>query len=269
MTTSMRKFTADNADVTIDRIRSVRLKDFLGSIALPAMIAVIHIEQWDAYCLAVLDSRLIGSMVDILLGGRRNRAQPIEGRPFTTIERTFVERLVNQVIVHDLKRAFESICEVDFVLDRFESTPSFAAITKLTAAAVTFRAEIMMDGRGGHVDFLIPYSALEPVRDVLAQDFVGKKQGGDLVWRTHLAQELPQTNVRLRAVIARRRMSSTEVAKWRVGSRLVLDCRHDEPIDVFCGDLLVLRARIAEKGGRVALRVEEQHIRDDWPAPGG
>jgi flagellar motor switch protein FliM len=265
MTTSVRKFTADNADVSIERTRAVRLKDFLDSIALPAMIAVIRIEQWDGYCLAAVDSRLIGSIVDILLGGRRNRVQPIEGRPYTPIERTFVERLVNDVITRDLRRAFESICEVDFVLDRFEGTPSYAAITKLTAAAVTFRAEVLMEGRGGYIDFLIPYAALEPVRDILAQEFVGKKQGGDTIWRSHLTTELPRAQVTLRAVVESRIISSAEVARWRVGSRVVLDHRHDDPIDVYCDDLLVLRARIAEQDGRVALHIEDRCIADDWP----
>ncbi|CAH2605534.1 Flagellar motor switch protein FliM (plasmid) [Rhodovastum atsumiense] len=267
MTTSIRKFTADNADVSIERIRPVRLKEFLDSIALPAMIAVIRIEQWDGYCLAALDSRLIASVVDVLLGGRRNRVQPIDGRPYTPIERTFVGRLIEDVITRDLKHAFESICEVDFSLDRFEGTPSYAAITKLTAAAVTFRAEVLMDGRGGHIDFLIPYATLEPVRDVLSQEFVGKKQGGDSIWRSHLMEEIPRAHVRLRVVLGKRQLSSAEVARWRLGSRLVLDCRHDDPIDVFCDDLLVLRARIAEKDGRVALRVEERHILEDWPGP--
>ena len=265
MTTSIRKFTADNADVSIERTRPVRLRDFLDSIALPAMIAVIRAEQWDSYCLAALDSRLIGSIVDVLLGGRKNQLQPIEGRPYTPIERTFVERLVGDVITKDLKRSFESICEVDFTLERFEGTPSYAAITKLTAAAVTFRAEVMMEGRGGHIDFLIPYAALEPVRDVLSQEFVGKKQGGDTIWRSHLLTEVPRAEVRLRAVIERRQVPAQELARWQVGSMLVLDRRHDDPIDVFCGDLLVFRARIAEQDGRVALHVEERHIAEDWP----
>jgi flagellar motor switch protein FliM len=268
MTASMRSFTGDNADVSIDRIKPMRLKDFLDDVTLPAMIAVIRIEQWDGYCLAALDPRLIGLAVDVLLGGRRNRAQLIEGRPYTAIERVFVERLVNEVITRDLRQAFELICEVDFVLDRFEGTPSYAAITKLSAAAVGFRAEVSMEGRGGHIDFLIPYATLEPVRDLLSQEFVAKRHGDDPVWRSHLLDELPHTTVTLRAVVERRRISCAEVLRWRPGSKLFLNRRHDEPIDVLCNDLPVLRTRIAEKDGRIALHVEERRFTDDWPASG-
>lgn len=266
MTTSIRKFTADNADVAIEKTRPVRLGDFLNSISLPAMIAVIRAEQWDGYCLIALDSRLIGSTVDILLGGRKNQLQRIEGRPYTPIERTFVERFTNEVLMKDLKRAFEAVCEADFSLERFEVTPTYAAITKLSATAVTFRAEVMMEGdRGGNIDFLIPLAVLEPVRDVLSQEFVGKKQGGDTIWHSHLIEEVPQANVELRAVVEDRMISLAEVMRWGRGSVLVLN-RHDEDsIDLFCEDLLVCRARIAEKDGRVALRVEESRIANDWP----
>jgi flagellar motor switch protein FliM len=70
----------------------------------------------------------------------------------------------------------------------------------------------------------------------------------------------------LRAVIERRRISATEVLRWRVGSTLLLNRHHEEPIDVFCDDLLVLRARMAEQDGRIALHVEERRLAEDWPA---
>lgn len=266
MTASMRAFTADNADVNIDRVKAIRLGEFLESLTLPTMIAVIRIEQWDGYCLAALDSRLIASVVDVLLGGRRNRLLGIEGRPCTAIERTFLERMANEVITTDLRRAFELICQVEFTLERFESNPAYAAITKPSAAAISFRAEFTMEGRGGHVDFLIPYATLDPVHAQLVQETVGKRQGGDPAWRAHLLETLPSASVTLRAIIERRRISAREVLAWRPGSKLVLARRHDEPIDLLCNELPVFRARIAEKDGQIALHVEERHIASDWPA---
>lgn len=268
MTVRMRGFTGDNADVSIDGIQPCRLKDFLDTVSLPAMIAVLRIEPWEGYCLAALDPKLITSSMDMLLGGRRNRGAPIEGRPYTAIERTFIERLTQDVIARDLKQAFELIADVDFVLERFETTPSYAAVTKLSAAAIMFRAEVAMENRGGHIDFLIPLSSFDPVREQLVEEFVGKRHGGDPAWRAHLAMVLPHAEVPLRAVIEQRPISTAEVMRWRVGSHLVLERRHDEPIDVFCDDLLVLRASIAEKDGRVALCVEDRRLAHDWPDQG-
>jgi flagellar motor switch protein FliM len=265
MTVSMRGFTGDNVDVSIDRVQTCRLKDFLDAVSVPAMIAVLRVEPWDGYCLAALDPRLITSAMDVLLGGGRNRSAPIEGRPYTAIERSFVERLTQEVIASDLKHAFELIGEVDFVLERFETTPSYAAITKASAAAIMFRAEVAMDHRGGHIDFLMPFSTFDPVRELLLEEFGGKKHGGDAVWRSHLSSVLPYAEVELRAVIEQRSISSAEVMSWKVGTRLQLEHRQDEPIDVFCSELLVMRAAIADKDGRIALKVSEKRLASDWP----
>src|SRR6201985_3096097 len=89
MTTSLRNFTSDNVEVSLDSITSIRFGDYLNSIPLPAILAVFRAEQLDNYGLFTVDSNLIYSIVDVLLGGRRgSSAMRIEGRPYTTIERT-------------------------------------------------------------------------------------------------------------------------------------------------------------------------------------
>ena len=99
MSTSLRNFTSDNVEVSLDQITSVRFGDYLNSIPLPAMLTVFKAEEWDNSGLMTIDSAMIYSIVDVLLGGRRGTAaMRIEGRPYTTIERNLVERLVRVVL---------------------------------------------------------------------------------------------------------------------------------------------------------------------------
>ena len=89
MTTSLRNFTSDNVEVSLDNITSIRFGDYLNSIPLPAVLGVCQAEELGNYGLFTVDSNLIYSIVDVLLGGRRGTAaMRIEGRPYTTIERT-------------------------------------------------------------------------------------------------------------------------------------------------------------------------------------
>jgi len=92
MTTSLRNFTSDNVEVSLDRITSVRFGDYMNSIPLPAVISVFKAEEWENFGLATVDSSLIYSIIDVLLGGRRgNSTLRIEGRPYTTIETNLVK----------------------------------------------------------------------------------------------------------------------------------------------------------------------------------
>src|ERR1700758_1085238 len=91
MTTSLRNFTSDNVEVSLDRITSVRFGDYMNSIPLPAVISVFKAEEWENFGLATVDSNLIYSIIDVLLGGRRgSSALRIEGRPYTTLETNLV-----------------------------------------------------------------------------------------------------------------------------------------------------------------------------------
>ena len=56
-TTTLRNFTSDNVEVTLDSISSVRFGDYLNSIPLPAILSVIKAEEWDNYGLLTVDSR--------------------------------------------------------------------------------------------------------------------------------------------------------------------------------------------------------------------
>src|SRR3546814_3297738 len=95
MSTSLRNFTSDNVEVSLDQITSIRFGDYLNSIPLPAMLSVFKAEEWDNYGLMVVDSAMIYSIVDVLLGGRRGTAaMRIEGRHYTTIKRHLVDNLV-------------------------------------------------------------------------------------------------------------------------------------------------------------------------------
>src|ERR1700740_2815607 len=85
MTTSLRNFTSDNVEVSLDRITSVRFGDYMNSIPLPAILAVFKAEEWDNYGLMTVSSGLIYSIIDVLLGGRRGQTTVrVEGRPYTT-----------------------------------------------------------------------------------------------------------------------------------------------------------------------------------------
>src|ERR1700734_2113837 len=169
MTTSLRNFTSDNVEVSLDSITSIRFGDYLNSIPLPAILAVFRAEELDNYGLFTVDSNLIYSIVDVLLGGRRgSSAMRIEGRPYTTIETNLVQRMI-EVIMHDMCAAFEPLAPVHFGLDRLETNPRFAAIARPANAAILVKLRIDMEDRGGRIELLLPYATLEPIRKMLLQ----------------------------------------------------------------------------------------------------
>jgi len=263
MSTSLRNFTSDNVEVGIDNILSLRFGDYLNSIPLPAMLAVFKAEEWDNQGLMVIDSAMIYSIVDVLLGGRRGTAaMRIEGRPYTTIERTLVERLI-QVVLADLSTSFDPLCPVTFRFERLEVNPRFATISRLSNAAILARLRIDMEDRGGRVELLLPYATLEPVRELLLQQFMGEKFGRDSIWESHLATELWSTKVDIDAILDEQTMPLQQIMNLEVGQTVMLGATPDSKIELRCRGVPLLTGRMGRVGSSVAVRVDAAIERTD------
>jgi flagellar motor switch protein FliM len=253
--TSLRNFTSDNVEVSIDGILSLRFGDYLNSVPLPAMLAVFKVEEWDNYGLLVVDSPLIYSVVDVLLGGRRGTAaMRIEGRPYTTIERTLVEKLIH-VVLADLGAAFNPLCDVVFRFERLEVNPRFAAISRLSNACVLVRLRVDMEDRGGRVELLLPYATLEPVRELLLQQFMGEKFGRDSIWESHLAEQLRHTELSLDIVLDEQTMPLSTVTSLRRGDCIALGAAPGSLVRLRCGDVALFDAELGRRENRLAVRI--------------
>jgi flagellar motor switch protein FliM len=267
MSTSMRNFTSDNVDVSIDNIMSLRFGEYLNAIALPAMIAVFKAEEWNNYGLVVVDSTLIYSIVDVLLGGRRGNApMRIEGRQNTTIERNLVERLIGVVLV-DLMASFEPVCAVTLKFERLEVNPRFATISRLSNAAVLARLRVDMEDRGGKLELLLPYATLEPVRELLLQQFMGEKFGRDSIWEVHLADELWETEIELEAVLDEQIMPLSRVLALQPGSQILLNAKAGATLRLRCGAVALFEGRVGRRKDHVAVRIEDVLARRAAGAP--
>jgi flagellar motor switch protein FliM len=258
LTTSLRNFTSDNVEVSLDRITSVRFGDYMNSIPLPAVLSVFKAEEWENFGLATVDSTLIYSIIDVLLGGRRGNTQlRVEGRPYTTIETNLVKRLI-EVVLTDAEQAFRPLSPVRFTIDRLETNPRFAAISRPANAAILVRLRIDMEDRGGNVELLLPYATIEPIRPVLLQMFMGEKFGRDPVWESHFATEISQAEISVDAVLYEADVPLKQLMQLKVGDTLPLDIRPDALVAVRCGATTLTEGRMGRVGDRVAIRVTKQ-----------
>lgn len=258
MTSSLRSFTSDNVEVSLDNITSVRFGDYLNSIPLPAILAAFKAEEWDNFGLFTIDSNLIYSIVDVLLGGRRGTSvMRVEGRPYTTIETGLVERMID-VVLADAQAAFEPLSPVSFSLDRLETNPRFAAIARPANAAILVKLRIDMEDRGGRIEMVLPYATLEPIRELLLQMFMGEKFGRDSIWECHLATELWSTKLNVDAVLDEQQMPLRDAMNLEVGQTLMLSRGPQDPIELRCNGIPLLKGTIGRVSENVAVNISQK-----------
>lgn len=260
LSTSLRNFTSDNVEVTIENITSVRFGDYLNSIPLPAMMGVYKAEEWDGYGMLTVDSALIYSIVDVLLGGRRGTTiLRVEGRPYTTIERELIQRMVS-IVLADLSAAFEPLSPVTFQFERLETNPRFATICRNSNAAIHAILRVDMEDRGGQMELVMPYATLEPIRELLLQMFLGEKFGRDTIWEGHLANELWQTDVEIEAILDEVELSLTDILNLHVGKQVLLNATQDSHVRLRCGEVPLAVGKIGRKGGQIAVQIDASQL---------
>jgi len=262
MATSLRNFTQDNVEVSLDSIESMRFGEYIESLTLPTLLNVFKAEEWDNYGLMSVDSSLIYSMVDVLLGGRRGTAaMRIEGRPYTTIELNIVKEMI-KLILSDLSTAFDPITSVTFAFDRLETNPRFATISRLSNAVIVAHLRVDMEDRGGKIDLMIPYATLEPVRELLLQMFMGERFGRDAVWENHLMSQLWDTDVEIKAILKEKEIKLAEISSWEKGSFLPLEISPQEDVTIVCGDVPLFKGAMGRKDKNIVIKIDRKAEKD-------
>ena len=255
LSTSLRNLFQDNVEVTLDNITSVRFGDYLNAIPLPTLLGVFRADAWENSGLVTVESNLAYSTLDLLLGGKRGGSSTrLDGRPFTTIEMQLVRRLV-EIILTDLELSFQPLSPVRFAIDRIETNPRFATITRPANAAILISLKLDMDGRGGLLQILFPYATIEPIRELLMQSFMGEKLGRDHVWESHLATEIWQADATMEAVLHEMMLPLKKVLSLKVGDTLMFDTKPSDLIAVRCGDWALTQGRIGRIDDNIAVQL--------------
>lgn len=261
LTTSLRNSTSQYAELRRGRIKALKFGDYMDSLQVPAMIAVFRAVPWDNYGLLTFSSELVYSIVELTMGGSGAfDPKHVDGRPFTNIELAVMERLVH-LVLQDMAASFAPLTPVDFKYLRVETNPRFAEIVRPTGSAVVLPVSIDIKDLSGTLDLLFPLATLEPALDQLSQSDPGEKFGSDSIWANHLTRHVLDSSVELDVVLDEQIARMGDILRLTTGSTLPLSVKEDGLVTLRCGTVPVLRGRVAKRGNRLVILVEERATR--------
>lgn len=108
------------------------------------------------------------------------------------------------------------------------------------------------------MELLLPYATLEPVRELLLQQFMGEKFGRDSIWETHLAEELWSTEIDLDVVLDEQVMRLSDVLSLQPGSRIVLNTTAGASVQLRCGATSLYEGRVGRRKNHIAVRIDRE-----------
>ncbi len=209
-------------EVSIGGIKVQRFSAFLREIVVPTNFNIMTVKPLRGSGLIVCDPGLVFAVIDALFGGAGKFHTRIEGRDFSPTELRVIHRLV-ETICTEYKRAWSGIYPVELEYQRSEMQPQFANIATPSEIVVATNFTLEIGDTTGSVHFCIPYSTLEPIRDVLYSTIQGDSSEPDRRWVNLLKQQIQSAEVNLVAELARADATVEQLLSFKPGDFIELD----------------------------------------------
>jgi len=244
-------------EASLGQLDYVPMGQAMEALPAPAVLAVCSSHSLDGEVLMAMDSTLVLSAMELMLGGSPKGESPRVPEKFTAIERGFGQRLA-AMITQELQSNFGLVGDIEFELERIETDPDSAAVTQPANLCVRLHFAIGLAGRTGALEIILPYDSLEPIRAKLGKIHFGEPSDDGSPWREQLSSQIERATVDLEAVLAEVRLSIQDIMKWKTGDIVNLWIEEDHDATVICADTPMFRAAIGKRNnGNTAIRITE------------
>ncbi|MFJ5256499.1 flagellar motor switch protein FliM [Pseudomonas sp. NPDC088414] len=250
---SMFNMLRRSADVAVGGVQVMKFGEYVHSLSVPTSLNLVKIKPLRGTALFILDAKLVFKLVDNFFGGDGRHAK-IEGREFTPTELRVVRMVLEQAFV-DLKEAWQAIMEVNFEYINSEVNPAMANIVGPSEAIVVSTFHIELDGGGGDLHVTMPYSMIEPVREMLDAGFQSDLDDQDERWVNALRQDVLDVDVPIGATVARRQLKLRDILHMQPGD--VIPVEMPEDMIMRANGVPAFKVKMGSHKGNLALQVIE------------
>nr|WP_298153367.1 flagellar motor switch protein FliM [uncultured Pseudoxanthomonas sp.] len=220
-----------SAELSVRGIETVKFSEYLHSLYVPTNLNLIKFKPLRGVGLIVFEPKLVFTMVDNFFGGDGRYPAKIEGREFTATEMRVIQLLLKQTFA-DLVDAWAPVMPVDFEYITSEVNPHFANIVSPREYVVVSRFHVELDGGGGDLHVTLPYSMLEPIRELLDAGIQSDRVHDDDSFRVTLHEQLRGAEVTVSSVLAHKQLSLRQLTGLKVGDILPIDLPKVVPVCV-------------------------------------
>ena len=243
------------AEVSINGIQMIKFGEYIHTLFVPTSLNMVRFRPLKGTGLITMEARLVFILVDNFFGGDGRYHAKIEGREFTPTERRIIQMLL-KLIFEDYKEAWSPVMDVSFEYLDSEVNPSMANIVSPTEVVVISSFHIELDGGGGDFHVALPYSMLEPIRELLDAGVQSDKEDTDMRWSKALRDEIMDVPVALNTKFLEVDLPLSQIMELQKGD--IIPIEMPEHITVLIEDLPTYRAKLGRSRDNIALKIEEK-----------
>jgi len=253
---SLFNFLRRSAEISISGIQIQKFSEYVQGLFVPTNLNIVRFAPLRGRALIVMEPRLVFTAVDNFFGGVGQFYNKVEGREFTPTEMRII-RLIIDLIFKDLKEAWKPVLELDFEYMSSEVNPAFANIVSPAEIVVVSTVHIELEGGGGDINIAMPYSMIEPIRDLLDAGISSDQGESDNNrWQVSLRNEVMRSKVNVNSMLVEKQVKLSDVLHFKKGDVIPIDLPKEvmlraESIPIFTGE-------VGLSDGNYAVKISEK-----------
>jgi flagellar motor switch protein FliM len=256
--TSLFNLLRRTPEIAVGPVQMSKFSEYVHSLHVPTSLNLVRVSPLRGTALVVLDPKFVFAAVDNFFGGN-GRFAKIEGREFTSTESRIIQMLLKYVF-GDLQEAWGNVAKLKFEYINSEINPHFANIVSPTEIVVVTTFHVELDGGGGDIHVTMPYSMIEPMRELLDAGVASDRVEHDERWMQALKEEIEDAEVDLHMVLGRGQISVADLVNLKPGDIVPID--FTGRATVVAEDVPIFRGNFGVSHGMHALKIDERIMRN-------
>lgn len=245
------------AEISVGSVQMLKFAEYVHSLFVPASLNLTKVEPLRGTGLFVFDPKLVFTVVDNFFGGEGKFHAKIEGREFTPTEQRIIQMMLDQSY-KDMKEAWNPVLPVNFSFQGMEVNPHFANIVSPSEVVVVTTFHVELDGGGGDLHVTLPYSMVEPIREVLDAGVQSDRDDTDDRWSVALAEEIKEADVEMSSTLTEVDISLDDLKELKAGDIIPIDL--PEKVTIRVEDIPVFRGSFGVSDGKNAIKIAERVV---------
>lgn len=247
-------FIRRTPEISVGPVRVLKFGEFIRNLHVPTNLNLIQAKPLRGNGLFVFDPNLAFLVVDNMFGGDGRFHTRVEGREFTQTEQRIILKML-EVVFETYGKSWEAVYPLEFEFVRSEMNPQFANIATPNEVVIVTTFDIELGGNGGAFHTCMPYSMLEPVKDLLYSPMQGEHLAVDKRWLQLLSKQVQSAQIELAATLGQADMTLEQVLKMRIGDIIPLEV--GESIIASVDGVPVMECKYGAFNNQYALKVEK------------
>jgi flagellar motor switch protein FliM len=256
---SMFNMLRRTADVSVGGIQIQKFGEYVHTLYVPTSLNMVKFRPLRGTALVILDAKLVFKLVDNFFGGDGRHAK-IEGREFTPTELRVVQMVLNQGFI-DLAEAWKAVMPIQFEFVHSEVNPSLANIVSPSEVVVVSTFHVELDGGGGEMHITMPYSMIEPIREVLDAGLQSDSDEQDERWIKALREDVLAAKVELECDVVRRDITLRDIMDLKAGD--VIPVEFPDYHVLTANGVPMFKTQLGQHRGNLALKIHEFYDRSN------